>query len=90
MEINRHTVLTECLQDRRHILNICSKSYNGLEPARGMEEKWEEERKKVQILQELIHAIDSEPVLRAMADWQKEVMENGGKAGPLDVGAQVL
>ena len=48
-----------------------------------MEDVWRAERKKVDILQELIHAIDSEPVLRAIADWQKDVMEHGGHAGPL-------
>ena len=29
------------------------------------------------ILEDLIHAYDSEPVRRALADWQKDVMENG-------------
>ena len=76
-DINLKTVLIECLQDRRHVLNICSKNYNGLEPARGMEEVWQRERKKVDILQDAVHAVQSEPVRRAMADWQKEVMQEG-------------
>jgi len=84
MEINLKTVLTECLQDRRHVLNICSKDYKGLEPARGMEEVWQRERKKVDILEDAVHAVQSEPVRQAMADWQKEVMEHGPSALKLD------
>ena len=83
-EINRKSVLLECLQYMQHLLNISSKSYNGLEPARGMEEQWDQTRRKVEILKDLIHAYDSEPVRAALADWQKEVMEHGPSALKLD------
>ena len=76
-EITRKSVLIECLQIMRQELAVCSKHYNGMEPARGMEEAWEQGRKKVQILQDLIHAYDSEPVRAAIAGWQQEVMESG-------------
>lgn len=56
---------------------ILSKNYNGLEPKEGMEEAWQQGRKKLDILQDMIHAQDNESVRRAMADWQKEIMEHG-------------
>jgi hypothetical protein len=61
----------------REELAVCSKNYNGLEPKKGMEEAWEQGRKKVEILEELIHSYESEPVRRALADWQKELMHHG-------------
>ena len=71
-EITRKSVLIECLQIMREELNICSSKYNGLEPKKGMEEAWEQAREKVKILEDLIHAYDSEPVRRALAGWQQE------------------
>jgi hypothetical protein len=61
----------------REELAICSKTYNGLEPKKGMEEAWEQGRVKVRILEELIQAYDSEAVRRSLADWQKELMHHG-------------
>ena len=82
-EITRKSVLIECLQIMREELNLCSSKYNGLEPKEGMEEAWEQAREKVKIVQDLIHAYDSEPVRKALADWQNEVMEKG--PNPLDI-----
>ena len=76
-EITRKSVLIECLQIMREELNICSSKYNGLEPKKGMEEAWEQAREKVKILEDLIHAYESEPVRRALAGWQQEVEKNG-------------
>ena len=76
-EITRKSVLLECLSIMREEQRICSKNYNCLEPAKGMEEAWNQGRKKIQILEDMIHAYDSEPVRKALADWQKDVMENG-------------
>ena len=76
-EINRKSVLLECLSIMREELGICSKNYNGLIPKEGMEEAWEQARRKVKILEELIHAYDCEKVRVALADWQKEVMQEG-------------
>ena len=73
-EITRKSVLTECLSIMRQELAICSTNFNGLEPKKGMEEAWSQYRKKVDILKELIHAYDSEPVRKALAGWQIEVM----------------
>lgn len=83
-EITRKSVLLECLSIMRSELAICSKHYNGLEPAQGMEQAWREGQQKVEILKDLIHAYESEPVRAALADWQKDVMDNGPSALKLD------
>ena len=44
---------------------------------KGLEDKFQEQAEKCRILEDMIHALDSEPVRRAMADWQKEIIENG-------------
>ena len=49
-EINRKSVLTECLSIMREELAICSTHYDGLEPKAGMEEAWAQGRQKVEIL----------------------------------------
>ena len=76
-EINRISVLKECLSIMRQELAICSENYNGLTPKKGMEEAWEQGRQKVAILQEMIQALQNESVRMAMADWQKDLMKNG-------------
>ena len=85
-EINRRSVLLECLSIMREEQRIVSKHYNGLEPAPGMEEAWRQGRKKIEILEDMIHALESEHVRRAMADWQMDVALNGPKALELDMG----
>ena len=85
-EINRRSVLIECLAIMREELQICSKNWNGLEPKEGMEEAWQQGRQKIEILKEMIQSLSSEPVRRALADWQKDVMENGPTALKLDDG----
>ena len=70
-EITRKSVLLECLSIMREEQRICSRNYNCLEPAKGMEQAWEQGRRKIAILQEMIQALDSEPVLRAIAGWQQ-------------------
>ena len=83
-EITRKSTLIKCLGIIRSELEICSEHYNGLTPKKGMEQLWQECRQEVEILKDLIHAYDSEPVRAALADWQKDVMAHG--PGPLDTG----
>ena len=85
-EINRRSVLIECLAIMREELQICSKNWNGLEPKEGMEEAWQQCRQKIEILKDMIQSLQSEPVRAALADWQKDVMENGPSALKLDEG----
>ena len=76
-EITRRSVLLECLSIMREELNLCSSKYNGLEPKKGMEEAWAQGREKIQILEEMIQALDSEQVRNVLADWQKDLMVKG-------------
>ena len=82
--ITRKSVLLECLSIMRQELAVCSKNFNGLEPKEGMQEAWEDCRKKVEILKDLIHAYDTETVRAALAGWQQDVMKNGPSALKLD------
>ena len=85
-EINRRSVLIECLAIMREELQICSKNWNGLEPKEGMEEAWQQCRQKIEILKDMIQALQSEPVRIALADWQKETMKHGPSALQMDGG----
>ena len=78
-EINRKSVLLECLSIMRQELALTSERYDGLSPKKGMEEAWQQCRQKIDILKDMIHAYESEPVRRAMANWQKEIMERHGE-----------
>ena len=79
-EVTLKSTLTDCLQILRQELAVCSKNYNGMEPARGLEEAWQIQRKEVDVLQEHIHALESETVRQALASWQVDVMEHGPSA----------
>lgn len=85
-EINKRSVLIECLAIMREELQICSKNWNGLEPKEGMEEAWQQGRQKIEILKDMIQSLQSEPVRAALSDWQKDVMEKGPTALKLDDG----
>ena len=79
-EVTLISTLKDCLQIKRQELAICSKHYNGLEPARGMEAEWDIHRREVRVLEEAIQSMSSESVRVAMAKWQEEVIEEGPKA----------
>ena len=74
-------MLLECLEYLRGLWKLCSKNYDTLEPMAGMEDTWAEYRVKCGMMQDLIHALDSESVRHAVAHWQMDVMEHG--PGPL-------
>ena len=63
----------------RQELALTSERYDGLTPKKGMEDAWAQCRQKIEILKDMIHAYESEPVRRAMANWQKEIMERHGE-----------
>lgn len=84
MEVTRKSVLMECLSIMREELRLCSTNYNGLEPKKGMEEAWRLGREKIEILKDLIHAYDSEPVRKSLANWQKEIMAQQEPEGKMD------
>ena len=74
-EITRRSVLEEALEMQEAMLS--RSSVNGLKliPLPGMQEVFREQLEKCRILREMIQALQSEPVRRSMADWQKEIME---------------
>lgn len=85
--MTRREVLLECLEILRQEWRICSKSYNCLEPKKGMEAAFDDCLKKCVVLQQLIQALENEPVRaaiakflddepeRGIAQWQKDLME---------------
>ena len=76
-EVNKLSVLKECLEYERDLWKLTSEKYNMLTPMKGMEDQFEEQKAKCMILQEMIQALQAESVRRALADWQKDVMDNG-------------
>ena len=78
--VTLRSTLIDCLQIKRQELGICSKRYDGLEPARGLETAWEIHRQEVQILEKHIQSLEYEPVRKALAEWQADVMKNGPSA----------
>lgn len=83
-EITIKSVLLECLEYKRGLKKLCSVDHQGRMPLKGSEDLFYAQQKKCGIIEDMIHAMDSEPVKRAMADWQKDVMENGPSALKLD------
>lgn len=85
--VTRREVLLECLEIIRLEWKMTSKSYNCLEPKEGMEAAFDDCLKKCVVLQQLIQALENEPVRaaiakfldeepeRGIAQWQKDLME---------------
>ena len=71
-DINMRTVLEECLEWKRDLKRLCSEKYDGQNPAHGMEEEFDAEEKKCQILMKLLQAIQNEKVRIAIANWDKD------------------
>ena len=74
-EITRRSVLEEALEIQEAQLSRCSVNGLKLIPMAGMQEVFREQLEKCRILREMIQALQSEPVRKVMADWQKELME---------------
>lgn len=81
-EITRKSVLIECLEIQRQKWKMCSRKYDTLEPMKGMEQQWNEQKAKCGLLEDLIHAYESPPVRKALADWQKEIMKEDAAGKP--------
>ena len=83
-EVSRKSVLMECLEYERDLWKLTSEGYDMRVPMKGMEDLFAEQRKKCEILQEMLHALESEPVRHVLANWQQEVMKNGPTMLKLD------
>ena len=87
-EVTKKETLLECLDIMKKFRNNFSQKGYGMAPIERYTALFEEYDKKCEILRDMIHALDSEPVRKALADWQKEVMENGPEALRLDGGEE--
>ena len=77
-EITKRSVLLDALGREEATWASCSKNGMKLEPLRGFDEEFDQQREKCRILREMIQALESEPVRKAMANWQKELIEGKG------------
>ena len=77
-EITRRNVLLECLDTMRKKKAFYSVRREGRFPIEGQEKRFYDYEKRIGILEDLIQAYESEPVRRALANWQRELM--AGKA----------
>lgn len=73
-EITRRSVLLEALEIQEAQLAKCSVEGKKLIPLPGMKDIFRAQLEKCRILREMIQALESEPVRRVMADWQKDEM----------------
>ena len=76
-EITRRETLLECLDMMKRIRNAFSRDQLGLQAEEKFEALFAEYDEKCRILREIIQANESEPVRRALADWQKEILDRG-------------
>ena len=83
-EVTKRSVLMECLEYERGLWKLTSKNYDTLVPMAGMEEEWNAQREKCEILADMIRALECERVRQVLGDWQKETMQNGPTALKLD------
>ena len=77
-EITRRSVLIEALEMQEAKLSRVSVNGMKLIPLPGMKDEFRAQMEKTRILREMIQALESEPVRRVMADWQKDVMSGKG------------
>lgn len=68
--ITRRETLLECLEMMRMRKKVVSVDRKGIIPLPGYEDLFFDRQRKCQIIQELIQANESEPVRRAIAEWQ--------------------
>jgi len=78
--ITKRETLLECLELMKKFRNAFAQDKLGMLPNARYMALYEEYDIKCEILREMIQALESEPVRRAMADWQREIMKNGPEA----------
>lgn len=90
-EITRRNTLLKCLKHLELMKKMDSKDQKGMEPLdKETAESFYELEEECRIIRELIQANESEPVRKAIADWQKEVMDNpqGSREKAMDFGIE--
>ena len=81
-------MLLKCLKEQEEIKKLCSEKYESRIPMKGMEQEFYEQEQVCGVLREIIQALENEQVRKVMADWQKDVMEQGPTALKLDGGSE--
>lgn len=76
-ESTRRGALMYCLKILLEERRIISREYNGREPVKGKEERFEILSGMIDEIRELIRACDSEPVRAAIASWQQLILDGG-------------
>ena len=74
-EVTRRETLLECLDLMTKIRNGFSQKGYGIVPIERYIELYDEYDQKCEVIRELIRCVESESVKRALADWQKELMQ---------------
>ena len=74
-KITKRETLLECLDLMKKIRNSFSHKGWGMAPIERYTILFTEYDEKCQILREMVQALESEPVRKALANWQKEIMD---------------
>lgn len=74
-KITRRNVLLECLDMMRMRLSVVSVNRQGRIPIRGYEDEFMRRQQKCRVIQDMIQALESEPVRAALANWQIMLMK---------------
>lgn len=82
-------MLLKCLKEQEEIKKLCSVKYESRIPMKGMEQEFYEQEQVCKVLREMVQALENEQVRKVLADWQKDVMEQGPTALTLDSGNEM-
>jgi len=74
-EITIRAILEEALKREDLLLLGYSRNPSRLEPVRGFETQFDRQQEKCRLLRELIQSLSAEPVKKAIADWQQDVID---------------
>ena len=74
-KLTRRNVLLECLEMMRMRMKVVSVNREGRVPIPGYEDELVLRQKKCRVIQDMIQALESEPVRAAMANWQIMLMK---------------
>ena len=84
MEVTKRETLLECLDLMKKFRACFSHKGMGMIPTPRYAALFKEYDEKCRILREMIQALESEPVRKALANWQQMVIEKGPEALRMD------
>ena len=80
MVVTKRETLLECLDLMEKFRKSFTVKGSGLMPIQRYQALYDEYDEKCKVLREMIQALESEPVRKAMAEWQQLVMDRGPEA----------